>query len=48
LFIGRIIHDKLNKWKWSAKKYLQEMNLNHQKITISSKKELIKILQMLK
>jgi hypothetical protein len=48
LFIGRILHDKLNKGKWSAKNYLEEMNLNHQKVTISSKKELINILQMLK
>jgi len=48
LFIGRILHDKLNKWKWSAKNYLREMNLSKKDITFNSKRELINILKQLK
>lgn len=44
LFIGRVLQDKLSKWKWSAKEYLSEMNLNKKEIDFKTKRELIKIL----
>lgn len=48
LFIWRILHDKLNKWKWSTKEYLSEMNLNRKNIEFKTKRELVNILSQLK
>lgn len=48
MFIWRILHDKINKWKWSANNYLREMKLNTKDIDFNTKKELIEILRKLK
>ncbi|MFZ2151220.1 MAG: hypothetical protein WAZ12_02545 [Candidatus Absconditicoccaceae bacterium] len=48
LFIGRILHDKLNKGKGSTKEYLSGMNLNKKNIEFKTKRELVNILGQLK